>query len=395
MSKVLFINGPFHGHINPTLALAEELVKRGEEITYFSSEEFREKIEKTGAGFKNYGKIPSISIESEKLGPQVFIELVDGLIRFGDKLISNILPQLEAEKYNYVIHDSMLGCGNIIAKILNIPSVSSFAGYAVAHLPKLDDASLTNIPKLKEYFIIKNKLKDTYGIEISNIMDVPNLKGDLNLVWTSSYFTAGFESFDQSFKFVGPPDYGRNEDMDFPFQELLGKKVIYISIGTANFNNADTKRLYDIFFRAFENSDVVVVMTAYNIDVTNYNIPQNYIVRNYVPQSKILKYTSVAVSHGGMNSTSDILLNSIPMVLVPFKGDQIVIASRVAELGAGINLQKGLLTAENFKDAVEKVLSENCYAENARKISDSFITAGGTLRAVDEILKFKKDRNIP
>ena len=44
MSKALFINGNVHGHINPTLPLVSELVKRGEEIHYFSTMEFKQKI---------------------------------------------------------------------------------------------------------------------------------------------------------------------------------------------------------------------------------------------------------------------------------------------------------------------------------------------------------------
>ena len=49
MSKILILNIPMHGHVNPTLALTKELVKRGHDVTYFISEEFREKIIPTGA----------------------------------------------------------------------------------------------------------------------------------------------------------------------------------------------------------------------------------------------------------------------------------------------------------------------------------------------------------
>jgi UDP:flavonoid glycosyltransferase YjiC (YdhE family) len=52
MSKVLFLSIPSHGHVNPTLGLADELIKQGEEVTCFSSEEFREKMENVGATFK-------------------------------------------------------------------------------------------------------------------------------------------------------------------------------------------------------------------------------------------------------------------------------------------------------------------------------------------------------
>ena len=49
MSKVLFLSIPGNGHVNPTLGLVDGLVKQGEEVIYFSSEEFRERIENTGA----------------------------------------------------------------------------------------------------------------------------------------------------------------------------------------------------------------------------------------------------------------------------------------------------------------------------------------------------------
>ena len=42
---------PAHGHHNPTLPVVTELVKRGNAVRYYSFEEFREKIEKTGAEF--------------------------------------------------------------------------------------------------------------------------------------------------------------------------------------------------------------------------------------------------------------------------------------------------------------------------------------------------------
>jgi len=34
MSKVLFLNTPANGHINPTLGLINGLVKQGEEVIY-------------------------------------------------------------------------------------------------------------------------------------------------------------------------------------------------------------------------------------------------------------------------------------------------------------------------------------------------------------------------
>lgn len=36
--KLLFFMLPYHGHINPTLSVAEELVRRGEQIVYYTTE---------------------------------------------------------------------------------------------------------------------------------------------------------------------------------------------------------------------------------------------------------------------------------------------------------------------------------------------------------------------
>lgn len=52
--KILFINLPFSGHINPTLGLVQELVKRDNKITYLLTSDWKEKILHTGADFSEY-----------------------------------------------------------------------------------------------------------------------------------------------------------------------------------------------------------------------------------------------------------------------------------------------------------------------------------------------------
>lgn len=49
--KIAWFCIPAHGHTNPTLGLVKEMTAAGHEIVYFSFEQFREKIESTGAEF--------------------------------------------------------------------------------------------------------------------------------------------------------------------------------------------------------------------------------------------------------------------------------------------------------------------------------------------------------
>ncbi|WP_054860958.1 hypothetical protein [Gracilibacillus sp. JCM 18860] len=109
--------------------------------------------------------------------------------------------------------------------------------------------------------------------------------------------------------------------------------MIYISLGTA-FNKVNLD-VYNIFFEAFRHEkDTVVVITAYNTDLSPFDIPDNVIMRNYVPQDEILKYTQVAVTHGGLNTTSDLVYQEIPFVVLPIGGgDQPYMADRFARLG--------------------------------------------------------------
>ena len=49
MANVLVINFPGEGHINPTLAIVSELIRRGETVVSYCIEDYRKKIEATGA----------------------------------------------------------------------------------------------------------------------------------------------------------------------------------------------------------------------------------------------------------------------------------------------------------------------------------------------------------
>lgn len=401
MSKVLFLSIPAHGHINPTLGLVNELVKQGEEITYFCSEDFKEKIKKTGAKFKSYRVELSLFKRKHKtssdMGPDKLLDYINETLKSSDKIIKDILNQIEGKKFEYIMYTAMFPFGSIIAQILKIPSVSSFAVFATPkelrsqHKELMNENLIKNHPVIETYKKVSRQLKEEFNVEMShNIFDLFFNKGDINIVYTSKYFVAHPEYYDESFKFIGPPIYDRKENLDFPFEKLEGKKVVYISLGTV-FNNTDSN-LYDIFFKTFGNTDEVVVMTAYNIDLSKFDIPNNFIVRNYVPQSEVLKYTDVAITHAGMNSTSDLLYNNVPFVAIPIGADQPYMAKRAEELGATISLDKDNINPEILRESVEKVLTDSSYLENMRKISDSFKESGGYKKAVEEIFKLKRDK---
>ena len=64
MARGLFLIIPGHGHVNPTIGLVEELIKKGDEIVYITADIFRDKLEKVGAKFIGYSGDTVLSFNS-------------------------------------------------------------------------------------------------------------------------------------------------------------------------------------------------------------------------------------------------------------------------------------------------------------------------------------------
>ena len=221
MSRLVFINIPAYGHINPTLGLVDELVKNNEEVIYFSTDEFKESIEAAGGTFKSLGnkfKLPSM----KKDGEEAFI-MVNLILDSLEYLVDKILYELKDITIDGVVYCSMLLVGKIIATIYNVPQISSFAIFASKDMliEKNNIIIDYNDPRIKEiinkHSKVSNSIKNKYNITIPSFINMLFNKGDINIAYTSKYMIDDIENYDNSFKFIGPPIYNRKEHIEFPF----------------------------------------------------------------------------------------------------------------------------------------------------------------------------------
>ncbi len=342
MARVLFINAGSEGHINPTLHVVEELISRGEEVVYFSIEAFRERIEKTGATVR--------TIDDEKFikaflsgGRNYLQERINGLLHTADIVIPSVLEQIEGEHFDYIIHDSMFGCGRLIAQILNLPAINSCTSFAQDEksFKQMLDHLSKNIPLEvqdrihNDFENLTNGITEKYGVNINSPYEVFCNPASLTIVYTIKEFQPFGDTFNETFKFVGPSISTQVKNEGFDYTSIEEKSLIYISLGTV-FNEAlDFDKLC---MKAFENSKHTLVMSIGNkTEISDLgNIPKNFIVKNYVPQTELLKYTKLFITHGGMNSTHEGIYNGVPLVVIPQSADQPVIARQVENLGAGV-----------------------------------------------------------
>jgi glycosyltransferase, MGT family len=389
MSGVLFINGNVHGHINPTIALVKELVARGEKVDYYSTEEFRSKIEATGARFKPYGgKLDSFLRNYRAGGNHPFFTLVEFILKMDEQIVSIVLDNIKDKEYDYIIHDSMFGGGLVLSAKLGIPAVCSSSSFAANGSPMPPHMLAKGFhPQLDSIYCEIERLSKAWDIDFLSIDNIFFKKEKLNIVYTSQLFQPDSGSLDETFKFIGPSFEDRHEAETFPLHELDEQKVIYISMGTINNKCLD---FYRNCLQAFSGSVAKVVMSVgKKVDIKDLGeIPDNFIIRNYVPQLEVLKNTDVFISHGGLNSVSESLYYSVPIVAIPQANDQPMVAKRLVELGAGVSIKMEEATPQFLKEKSDMLLENDSYKEAAQRIGKSFREAGGYKAGADYIMDF-------
>ncbi|MCM3039491.1 glycosyl transferase family 1 [Paenibacillus motobuensis] len=394
MARVLFINGGSEGHINPTIGVVQELISRGEEVVYFCIEAFRERMEKTGAIVRTFDDQKFIKAFISG-GRNYLLERINGLLLTADIVIPCVLEQIKGEHFDYIIHDSMFGCGRLIAQILKLPAISSCTTFAEteASVNQTLESFMTEAPAeivrpIQDKFqSLTEMVKDKYGVEIPSPYEVYCNPAPMTLVYTTREFQPEEGLFDSSYKFVGPSISARFNQGSFDFTEIKENSSIYVSLGTV-FNQA--VEFYQLCFEAFKDTKHTIIMSIGDrVQIPDLgNIPGNFIVKNYVPQTDVLQYVKLFITHGGMNSTHEGLYYGVPLIVLPLSADQPIIAEQVAHIGAGITLQMKSLTADQLRKVADHVLSEAPFKMAATKMKDSLRSSGGYRQAVDEIFNF-------
>ncbi len=382
MARGLFLIIPGHGHVNPTIGLVKELIAKGDEIVYITADIFRDKVEKAGAKFTGYSGDTVLSFNSTE-GNDNPISMAKKFIKI-NKLTIDIAMQQTGE-FDYLVVDNFVYVDTRIIEKFNIKKViGSITTFALNN--QLITALFNNFHSDESILDAFKELKDDLiemGIDPTTnpIFHVINKdRADLKVVFTSKYYQPYSDEFDETFKFVGPSITNRHEFEDFKIDNPDNKKIVYISLGTVANANLD---FYKNCFEALGSRDDIIIIMSIGQRINKSDlgpIPKNFKVYDYVPQLKLLKQTDLFITHGGMNSSSEGLYNGVPLIVVPQFGDQPIVAMRVAQLGAGVALMANR-QASDIQVAVNKVLSDKSYKENAQKIGESLKSGGGYKKA--------------
>ena len=278
-------------------------------------------------------------------------------------------------KPDVIVSDSVAFWGKLAAMKHRVPYVSStttfaFNRYSAKYMKETpwDIAKmLLAMPRINKQI----KRLQEHGYPVRSLLEIVQNDNETNtIVYTSKYFQPCAETFSDRYHFIGPSIRPITEPV-----KKTAEKTVFISMGTVN-QNAE---FYRNCIRAMAQTDWQVIISMGTNPEHFDKLPDHIEIHESVDQMAVLSIADAFITHCGMNSTSEGLYFSVPLVLFPQTPEQGAVARRTEELGAGIRLKS--ISEEDILHAVQTVLSDPSYKENAVKVSDSFRSCGGAAEA--------------
>lgn len=367
--KILMINLPYTGHVVPTIGLVRQLIKYDCEVSYLLPFDWKDVVLQSGANFIGY------------LNHQQLSEQIKNAYK---------TAQLVINDFDLVVYEQFFFLGKHLADQYNKPAVRIFTAPATNKdlMKRFISTGPLSIFKIK--WIAKAFTKDVakgIALKTDNWLDeIVENPPSLNLVYTLRELQPFQEEFDESsYCFIGPSIYDR-VNMDFNYTKG-NRPLIYISLGTVNKGKIS---FYQMCIDAFCNEEIdVILLIGKHIPISKLKLnSSNIYIFNSVPQFQVLSMTDVFITHGGMNSISEALVQCVPMVVIPISSDQPVNAENVVKAGVARQLNYHSLNLNQLKTTVFSVLCDQKIKDNLKRMRHLISISPGNQGAVSRIIDY-------
>jgi UDP:flavonoid glycosyltransferase YjiC (YdhE family) len=311
--QILFTCVPGHGHLNPMVPLARELVERGCDVVFATGSELVPRVE--ALGFRGVATGPTLTdMQTNALSdPHVrgALETEPWIVAaaiFGGRAQS-VVADLDGSGLapDLVIHDAMDMAGPIIAARRDIPWVTHGLG---PRWPSLVEEAMPS-------FV--DPVWRAHGLE-------PVARGGLG-------HHAYVEICPRTVRSDNTPVDGgviecrpialEEPEMDVSAFRESDRPSLYCTLGTfSNTNVGVFRTLID----ALGSLDVQALLTTgWGLHHGELGpLPGNVVVEKYVPQAQVLRHIDLVVCHGGSGTMLASLSAGIPVVSLPQGADQFI-----------------------------------------------------------------------
>jgi MGT family glycosyltransferase len=421
MSRILICTTPVPGHVAPVAVLARRLVARGNEVVWHTGAGFAAQVEATGARHEpiRHDRDWSTSHPHElvpELRDKTGIDQVRTAFR---KLFIDAAPgtlaDLEAINADFqadvLLANSLVFADRWLHEKGGPPNAS--IGTTMFGLYSRDTApfgpalmpNATPIGRVRNRFMNAAHRRVVFGPVNRHLDDVrvqvglprrgqPVLDSFLS---EYLYLQDCAESFEYprsdlpaQVHFTGPLLPAPPAEMQLPtwWPELsAGRPVVLVTQGTVR-NEDDL--LFAPVMEALAGDDVLVIVTTGGGVRLDAPVPSNVRVESFVPYAALMPHVSAYVTNGGYGGVQMALAHGVPILVSGATEDKPEVGARVAWSGAGIRLRDKQPQPAAFKDAVRRLLTDDTYRMNARRIATdiaSYDSAGIASELVEQLAR--------
>ena len=419
--NVLLLTVEASGHTAIPLALGEELVQRGHNVTLcMSGDKYQAAAEKIGLSYKSNGPSHNFGQYGEPVmnqsGITVEAKMGMGIKEGAKKEAKNFIKMFEEGQLD--IKWDVILATDFVAALLpclsewqQVPVIMLHSGmqsfpHTFPSWPWSHVGLALNTDYLTFWYRFQYAAQSmifTYTISlVFNSVGVKQIESYCPGQANADLFTAfgtripdivptviGVE-FSRTISplshYVGPILTDNPKPCEGDLETWLNSKadnrVIYISMGSLTSVN---KKMADPIVQAIKKANYSIVWAIRKAEDFKLDIePERIYTDKWLPQLAILRHRAVglAIMHGGANGLHESLHSGVPLILVPGIWEQAGNAVRVHHHRLGIHLNREGLTAEQVYQSILEIDSGD-YRQNVAKIQKVFRQAGGVKRAAD------------
>ena len=303
-------------------------------------------------------------------------------------VIENMLSQVQTfykkNTPDLILYDPFMVGGRILARRLNCAVIRvspHFAQYE--RFIFRESGVFRNSPGALEYRADLDAFLLTHGITTPDNLGHTE---KLNIQLIPREFQYCNDYFDDRFCFVGAllnrqfkPIWKNNSK---------GHPIVLIS-DFSGLRDAwvNTNSYYKLFIDSLRDFGCHCVLSiGDNIDPHSLGpLPENFEINQCASHLEILPHAAISVCHGGILSTLEALYNGVPVLAIPIGPGSGDVAYRTAELGLGIDLQRGALGIEKIREIIQRMLGDSLLLSRVKEMQRVFRRSGGAELAADRI----------
>lgn len=422
MSSILIASIPAHGHVTPLLAVAENFVKRGDDVRFITGSRFAGKVAATGA---SYVPLPAEANFDDRNHLQNFPERValKGIkaIAFDVEHVfarpakaqyETIVAALAAQPADVVLAEpvfvgaafllehkrpvrpAVVMCGVVPLCVESRDTAPFGMGLPPARFlnrPRNAVLAAANRRILRRANQVVNDLhREVHDTDMPCTLQGWGRHADALVQFGVASFEYPLSDAPSALHFTGPMRAtGSPAPLPEWWSDLDGTRpVIHVTQGTVA--NTDYEQAIAPTLHALAHQDVLVVIATGGRPLdTLPPLPANARAAMYLPYDELLSRTAVYVTNGGYGGVQYALRYGVPIVATGGKEDKPEVGARVAWSGVGRRIRTERPTPRALRRDILAVLNQPHYRQASRRVAADMAAApgfAGLANIVDQLI---------